>query len=171
MKKSIIIISTLLLTAWIASSAFAWGPGRGHGMGFGYNQDCPGYGGQSAITDLSREQRDELTALRQKFIDDTYEIRSAKFQKQQEMRLLMETSDPDRAKLSELSQDIADLQKQLRDKGIDARLAAKKIAPELGFGAGFGHGRYRGFGRGGQGGCQGPGNGWNSQNNPDDQIN
>ena len=165
MKKSIIIISSFLMVALVAGSVFAWGQGKGRGMGSGYNQDCPRYGGQGVFNDLSQDQRDELTALRQKFIDETYEVRSAKFAKQQEMRMLMETSDPDRAKLAKLSQEITDLQKQVRDKRIDFRLAAKKISPELGMGRGFGQGHGNGSRRGGQGGCQGQGSGWRSQNN------
>lgn len=165
MKKSILIISAILVTALVAANVFAWGQGKGRGMGSGYSQDCPRYGGQGAFNDLSRDQKDELAALRQKFIDETYEVRSAKFQKQQEMRLLMETSDPDRAKLDTLSQEITDLQKQVRDKRIDFRLAAKKISPELGMGMGFGQGRGHGSKRGGQGGCQGQGNGWRQQSN------
>ncbi|MBU8912181.1 MAG: periplasmic heavy metal sensor [Desulfobacterales bacterium] len=159
MKKSIIIISSLLMVALVSGSVFAWGPGKGRGMGAGFNQDCPRYGGQSALNDLSKEQRDELNTLRQKFIDETYELRSAKFAKQQEMRMLMQTSDPDRAKLDKLSQDLTDLQKQVRDKGIDFRLAAKKISPELGMGKGFGKGCGKGSKRGGQRGFQGQGNG------------
>lgn len=138
MKKSILIISSLLLVALVAGSVFAWGPGQGMGMGFGPNPDCPRYGGQSAWNDLSGEQRDELTALRRQFIDETYELRSAKFQKHQEMRMLMETSNPDKAKLNELSREISDLQKQVMDKQIDFQMGAKKIAPELDMGAGFG---------------------------------
>ncbi|MCP4761857.1 MAG: periplasmic heavy metal sensor [archaeon] len=129
----------------------AWGHGKGQRMGAGYNQDCRGYGGQGIINDLSKEQRDQLTALRQTFIDETYELRAAKFQKQQEMRMLMETSEPDRAKLGKLSQELTDLQKQVREKKIDFRLAAKKISPELGMGGGFGKGLKRGGQRCGQG--------------------
>jgi zinc resistance-associated protein len=165
MKKSIIIISSLLMVSLVAGSVFARGQGKGQQMGAGYNQDCRGYGGQGIINDLSKEQIDELSALRQTFIDDTYEVRAAKFQKQQEMRMLMETSEPDRAKLGKLSQEITDLQKQIRDKQIDFRLAAKKISPELGMGRGFGKGHGKGLKRGGQRGCQGgQGNNW-SQNN------
>ena len=164
MKKSIIIISSLLMVSLAAGSVFAWGHGKGRGMGSGFNQDCPRYGGQNAWSNLSQDQRDELGTLRQKFIDETYEVRSAKFQKQQEMRMLMETSDPDRAKLDKLSQEITDLQKQVRDKRIDFRLAAKKISPELGMGKGFGQGRGKGSNRGGQRGCQGQGIGWYNNN-------
>ena len=165
MKKSI-IISSLLMVALIAGSSFAWESGKGRGMGAGFNQDCPRYGGQSAFNDLSQDQKDALITLRQKFIDESYEVRSAKFQKQQEMRMLMETSDPDRAELDKLSQEITDLQKQVRDKQIDFRLEAKKISPELGMGRGSGRGCGKGFARDGQRGCgQGQGNGWRQQNN------
>ena len=79
--------------------------------------------------------------------------------------MLMETSEPDRAKLGKLSQEITDLQKQVGDKRIDFRLAAKKISPELGMGRGFGQGHGKGLKRGGQSGCQREqGNRW-SQNN------
>lgn len=156
MKKTVVIISSLLLVAFASASTFAWGPGTGMGRGQGFNQDCPRYGGQgSAINDLSKDQRDQLTTLRQQFIDDTYELRSAKFATQQKIKMLMETSDPDRTELSKLSQEIADVQKQLRDKRIDFRLSAKKIAPELGRGGGFGQGCGRGSGKGGQRGCKG----------------
>jgi len=166
MKKSIIIISSFLMLMLAAGSVFAWGHGRGQGMGNDSSQDCRRYGGQSAWNDLSQDQRDQLGALRQAFIDETYEIRSAKFQKQQEMRMLMETSSPDRAALARLSGEITDLQKQVRDKRIDYRLAVKKISPELGMGAGSGQGRGKGkrFGKGGHGGCRGQGNNWNQNN-------
>jgi len=162
MKKTIIIISSILLVAFVAGSVFAWGPDKGRRMmGAGFNQDCPRYGGgQGGINDLSKDQRDKLTALRQQFIDETYELRSAKFAKQQEMRMLMETSDPDREKLSKLSKELTDLQGQVRDKGIDLRLKAKKIAPELGRGAGFGQGCGKCPGKGGQRGSQGEGIGY-----------
>ena len=156
MKKTVIIISSLLMVSLIAGSVFARGYGKGQGTGQGYNQDCRGYGGQQSVyNDLSKEQRDELRALRQKLTDETYELRTAKFQKQQEMRMLMETSTPDRAKLGKLSEGITGLQKQLRDKRIDFRLAAKKISPELGMGRGFGQGYGKGSKRGLQNDCQG----------------
>ena len=167
MKKSIIIISSLLIVALVSGSAFAWGQGkcqgRGQGMGYGDNQDCPRYGGeQGAFNDLSKDQRDALGTLRQGFIDETYELRSAKFAKRQEMKMLMETSEPDRAKLDKLSQEITDLQKQVMGKRIDFMLAAKKIAPELGMGKGFGQGRGKWSGKGCQG--QGYGRGWHHNN-------
>ena len=152
MKKSIIIISSLLVITLVSGSAFAWGSGKrsGKGQGMGYNQ-------QNAINNLSQEQKDELSAIRQKFIDETYELRTAKMQKQQEIRMLMETSNPDRGKLDKLSEKITDYQKQIRDKQIDFQLAAKKIAPELVRGQGLRQRCGRQSGMNGQNNCQGQG--------------
>jgi len=146
MKKLIIIISTLLMAALVAGNSFAYGQGKGQGRGqgmkgSGFNQDCQGYRGQNIWNNLSQEQRDEVSALRQAFIDETYGLRSAKSQKKYQMRMLMETSNPDRAELGKLSQEISDLQKQIRDKRIDFQLEVRKISPELGMGRGFGQGR------------------------------
>lgn len=44
--------------------------------------------------------------------------------------MLMETSEPDKKKLAQLTRDISELQKQLLEKHLDFELAAKKIAPE-----------------------------------------
>jgi zinc resistance-associated protein len=150
MKKTMIGIIAIMAVAFLSTSAFSWGNGQrgcgGSGQGgSGYGQ---GYGinNPNAWNDLSKEQRDELTALQQKFIDETYEIRSAMMTQHQEMRLLMETSSPDRAKLETLSKAITDLSGQMRSKRIDLQLAAKKIAPELNI-AGLGK---RGGGYGGK---------------------
>ena len=142
MKKTMIGIIAIMAIAFLATSAFSWGHGqRGCGgsgqAGSGYGQGCGGYSqgcginNPNAWNDLSKEQKDELIALKQKFIDDTYEVRSAMMIKHQEMRMLMETSSPDRDKLEALSKAITDLQGQMRSKRIDFQLAAKKIAPEL----------------------------------------
>jgi zinc resistance-associated protein len=107
-----------------------------------------GANGNTVWKDLSQEQRDELTALRQKFIDETYEVRSALMIKHQEMRMLMETSDPDRAKIDGLAHAVNALRSQMQTNRIDFMLAAKKIAPELN---GLGMGRLSCNGSGGNG--------------------
>lgn len=148
MKKSMIVITSLLAVTLMATSAFSWGHGKGGGNGSGQGYGCSGQEYRAnAWKNLSQEQRDELTALRQKFIDETYETRSAMMVKHQEMRMLMETSSPDRAKLETLSQAVTDLQGQMGSKRIDFQLAAKKIAPELNV-AGMGRGGFGGKGGG-----------------------
>jgi zinc resistance-associated protein len=158
MKKSIIIISSLLMITFAAGSVFAWGPNKGNRcQGQGYNQECPRNGGQNVMNNLSQEQRDEIQALGQKFIDDTYEFRAEKSQKRNEMRMLMETSDPDRSKINKLSEQIMDLQEKIQEKRIDLQLAIKKIAPELGMGKGLRNGCGRQSQKSGQRNCPGQG--------------
>lgn len=162
MKKSIIILSSFLMITLVAGSVFAWGPGRGLGMmGSGYIQDCPVYGGQQNFNDLSKDQINKMGTLRQQFIDETYELRAAKFQKHQEIRMLMQTSEPDRAKLDKLSREITDLQQQIRGRQMDFQMEARKISPQFGMGQGFMH---RG-GRWSKGGSRGYGNGGCYYNN------
>lgn len=145
MKKTLILITALITVGFLATHAFSWGPGTGRGMdGYGTGANCPGMD-RNAYTDLSDDQKQELTTLRQKFIDDTYELRVAMMQKHNEARLLMETSQPDRAELSRLNTEISDLMKQVQESRIDFMLATKKVAPELRLGQGMGqksHQRY-----------------------------
>ncbi len=152
MKKSMIVITSLLAVALLATSAFSWGNGGrgcgGSGQGESNYEGCGANGTNNVWKDLSQEQRDELTALKQKFIDDTYEVRSAMMVKHQEMRMLMETSDPDRDEIDELAKAVTELRTQMQTKRIDFQLAAKKIAPELN---GLGMGRQGGSGFGGRG--------------------
>ncbi|MCG8566480.1 MAG: periplasmic heavy metal sensor [Desulfobacterales bacterium] len=142
MKKRLLVPTFLLALLISAGSALAWQHGYGGGMG-----SCPRFD-QGMLKDLSQTQRDDLAALRQKFIDDTYETRNQMMLKRNEMRMLMETSSPDRKKLTELSEDINGLRVTLMDKRIDYVLEAKKIAPELNLGGKFGD-------NGRRGGCRG----------------
>lgn len=154
MKKSIIAITALLAVAFLATNAFSWGHGgSGKGCSNGY-----GAKGNSAYNELTTEQKTELSALRQQFVDETYETRSAMMTKHQELRMLLETSSPDKAKLDALINEVSDLKKGIQTKRVDFILAAKKIAPELNM-SGFGKGQ--GSGHGNNRGCNGPGSGQN----------
>ena len=145
MKKTLITLTALTLVGFMAATAFAWGHGGGKRGGCGRGE----YG---MFSDLSQEQKTELRALHQQFIDETYDTRSAMMTKHQEIRMLMETSNPDRAKLDTLSDDILALKKAMVDKRIDYALKAKEIAPELNLMA---FGRHHGSGKGGYGGGKG----------------
>ncbi len=148
MKKTAVFITTLLAISFMTTAAFARGPGHGTRT-YGLNPDR-----QGAWTDLSTAQKDELTALRQKFIDETYPMRAEIMQKTTEARMLMATSDPDKAALLRLADETAALEKQVQEKQIDFMLAAKKAAPELRFGMGNGQrsgNRCQGYGNGNPG--------------------
>ncbi|MCA1786570.1 MAG: periplasmic heavy metal sensor [Desulfobacteraceae bacterium] len=143
MKKTAVFLTTLLAISFMTTAAFAWGPGHGSGS-YGLNPDR-----QGAWTDLSKAQQEELTALRQKFIDETYPMRTEIMQKTSETRMLMATSNPDKATLMRLADETAALEKQVQEKQIDFMLAAKKAAPELRFAMGNGQrfgNRYQNYG-------------------------
>ena len=144
MKKRIITTVSVLTLILMATGAFAYQHGFGkNGMG-----NCPRFDRQ-ALADLSQEQRDQLQELRQKFIDETYETRNAMMLKRNGMRMLMETSNPDRSKLNAMLEEINELRGELMTKRMDFILQAKKIAPELTMGMdGNGFGRGKGQGRG-----------------------
>lgn len=141
MKKTMIVLTALLTVGFLATNAFAQGNHGGSKRG-----NCSGQG-YAATASLSQEQQTELNTLQQKFIDETYETRSAMMNKHQEIRLLMETSNPDKAKLGSLSNELLDLKKAVEDKRIDFVLEAKKVAPELKMSS-FGHHRGNGSGNG-----------------------
>jgi len=139
MKKTLITLTTLLIVGCMTASAFAWGHGNGKRKG------CGGQG-QGIYNSLTPEQQTELRELRQQFVDETYENRSAMMFKHQEIRMLMETSNPSKDKLAALSDEVLELKKAMADKRIDFALKAKKIAPELNLMA---FGRHGGMGKGG----------------------
>ncbi len=63
--------------------------------------------------------------------------------KNQKLRMLMETSNPAKTDIQDLSDEIFELKKELADKRIDFALKAKTIAPEINF-MGIGHRRGMG---------------------------
>lgn len=159
MKKTGIILAAILAVAFIAGTVMAYGPDSGKGKK-GPGSGCRQQGFHAGFSKLSDEQQEQLTTLRQKFIDETYQFRSAQMETQGQIRLLMETSSPDRAKLGTLFEAMDGIRKQIREKFIDFRLEAKKIAPELALGKGGRDGRGCRKGKGRMGGdCGGSGGG------------
>lgn len=154
MKKQALIKTAVLLTMiTMAGTAFASDSNvkrnRTSTMNSNsYSQPCTQ--NWSKLTD---EQRNKLNTLRQKFTDETATARASIVSKREEIRILMETSSPDKAKLKALSNDLTELEKQVAVKEIDMSLEAKKIAPELNMPMGFlGAGKHGMMGNGGMGG-------------------
>ncbi|PIE63197.1 MAG: hypothetical protein CSA25_01700 [Desulfobacter postgatei] len=136
MKKSLISLTALLMVGFMAASAFAWGHGDKKQGGCS-EQD------RGIYKDLTDDQKSQLRELHQQWVDESYEARAAMMTKHQELRMLMETSNPARSDIQALSDEIFELKKELADKRIDFALKAKKIAPEINF-MGMGH---RGLGK------------------------
>jgi len=129
-KQATITIAVLFTVVTMIGTSFA-GNGafrRGHHqMGSdGYALSC--YQDWAKLTD---DQKNRLKALHQQFIDETASARASIISRHEEIRILMETTSPDPAKLHALSSELSEFKKQVMDKNIDMALSAKKIAPEL----------------------------------------
>ena len=84
--------------------------------------------------DLTDEQQKQLRDLHEKyqiFLDDTYEMRADIVSLDQKIRMYMETSNPDSAKLKSMVMEKSDLAADLDVKRMEFALDSKKIAPEL----------------------------------------
>lgn len=112
--------------------------------------------GQACAQDwvkLTDDQKNKLNALRQQFTDETATARASIIAKHEEIKIIMETTSPDKAKLKALSNELTELRKQVSAKEIDLTLEAKKIAPDVNMSMGFfGVGKHGMMGNGGMGG-------------------
>lgn len=132
MKKQILITMVALFTmVAIVGSSFAGDAAIKKNTAMGDEVKSQNVG------KLTDDQKSQLKALHQKFIDETATQRASIISKHQEIRILMETTSPDKAKLHTLSAEVTELRRQVMDKKIDLALEAKKIAPDINFPMGF----------------------------------
>ena len=152
MKKQALIFTAIVVTLMtLTSFAFA---GNCNGKRNRGNRDCPRYmnglGQQWAA--LTQEQKTQIMDLRQKFVDETAPQRVIMASKHEAIRILMETTSPDRDQLLSLAAELSDAQKIMMSKGIEFALKVKAIAPELKVpmmfnGIGKGMGMFEGRGK------------------------
>ena len=152
MGKKGVIITAIVFTFVLTTSALAWGPGKGN---------CPnrgdGKGRYEWGVKLTDEQKKQMKGLHDKFVDETANLRIDIHAKSEKIRVLMETSSPDAGELKSLVKEVADLKGQLMANRVDFYLDAKKIAPDSGMGKWFHGGGIWGAGCGfhGKGGPKG----------------
>jgi zinc resistance-associated protein len=144
---SLVVVLTLALTLGLAASSWArpCGGGMGGGMGCG-----PG------AMNLSPDQAGKFFDLKEKFRNDTADLRKQMMVKQAELAALWKSASPDEKAIIAKKKELNALRGQMQEKHVAFKLEARKIAPELaqGFGRGMGCGM-------GPGGCPmvGPGGG------------
>jgi zinc resistance-associated protein len=146
-KMSLVVLLTLALTVSLAASSWArpWGGGMGCGM--------------MGAMNLSPEQSGKLFDLKQKFMNDTADVRKQMMVKHAELAALWKAETPDEKAIVAKQKELNAVKGQMQEKSVAFRLEARKSAPQLaqGFGPGMGRG-MRGHGMG-MGGCPmvGPG--------------
>jgi len=166
MKKTVVVLGLVAVMVLGVAYAFAQGPGAGPKPGRG-----PGWG-QEKWSSLSPEQQTKLQELRQKFNDETAQLRGTMLTKRLELQSLWRNPKADSKAILEKEKEFRSLQNQMKDKAVQLKLEARTIltpeqlsqfGPGLGMGRGFGGGHMmggrHGMGRGGMGPGRGMGPG------------
>ncbi len=168
MKKVSMVFAAVLISAALASTAFAFGPGGGWGRGHGGRQ-CynPGSGPipAAAQLNLTAEQTEKIKSLRDAHLKEVTPLRDKMFSKRAELKLLWLQASPDQNKILAVQKEIRALRDQLEDKRTSHRLAVfTLLTPEqrtkaqaYGGRGGFGMGGPCIGGPGGSGFGPGPG--------------
>jgi len=149
-----ILLVTLIVSLVGATSAFAF-KGMGDGMGCGMD----GGRGMRLLMNLTPEQAGQVFDLKQKFMNDTAELRKGMMIKGAELAKLWKAENPDEQAILAKVKELAGLRAQFMEKAVAQRLAMRKIVPTaMGncpmMGPGKGHGPMMG-----PGGCPMPGPG------------
>jgi Spy/CpxP family protein refolding chaperone len=164
MKKKLIVLGLVAMLALGITYAYARGPGDGPGW---RGEECWGYQGAGKGSPLTPEQETKFQELRQKFLQETAQLRGAIVTKRQELHSLWIDPKADPKVIAEKEKELRDLQDQMRDKVVESKLEARKILTpeqlsEFGsgprIGRGYWGGHRRGYGPGyGRGYGMGPG--------------
>lgn len=138
------------------------------GPGWGNNPNCPRGGGMDRLN-LTADQKTKMTDLRDKFWNDTVNLRNEMQTNRLELRTLWTNSNPDKAKIEAKQKEMNALREKLQAKMTDYRLEARTFltpeqaaelatsGPGMGFGGhGWGKGRMMGGKWGGPCGGSGP---------------
>lgn len=129
MKRGTLAVVLLLALGLILSMGFtSWanpfgmsGP-RGHHWGH-----C---GHQGRFAKLTPEQAGKLFDLRQKFLDDTANLRKDMVVKRAEMRALWRAENPDEKQILAKLKEINAVKAKLQEKFVPFRIEVKKILPK-----------------------------------------
>ena len=165
MKKTVVVLGLVAVMALGVAYAFAQGPESGSGPG-----RRPGWG-QEKWSSLTPEQQTKYQELRQKFNDETAQLRGTMLTKRLELQSLWTNPKADSKAILDKEKELRDLQNQIKDKAVQMRLEARKfLTPEQiqnwkagrGMGRGFGGGHMMGHGPGMGRGGMGPGRGMGS---------
>lgn len=97
--------------------------------------------------------------LRQKFMNETADLRRAMTMKSCELAELWRAQTPDEQQIRGKQQELNALRDQMQARRVSFQTQVRKIAPQAGVGRGFGRGCGPGYSMGPKGGM-GPGGNW-----------
>lgn len=118
-SKTLVLLPVLVLVLGTSAWAFM-GQRCGMGMGMGMGMHC----------NLTPEQAAQVFDLRQKFMNDTVQLRKDMFVKKAELRTLWMAEKPDDKAILAKSKEMNALRTQLQEKIVALRLEIRKVAPQ-----------------------------------------
>jgi len=151
-----IIVMTIIAVVGLGSYAFAY-RGSGGNTGKGgqgsewNNRGHAGYG-CPAWNDLTEAETEKLKKAREKFRNDTDDLRQEIYAKKMELRSELAQKDTDAKKAVSLQKELSKLEGQFDEKRLAHQLALKEINPKLGRNYG-GRGPMKGYSQRGGGNC------------------
>ena len=145
MKRSLIVVSLVMVMVLGAISAYAQGPGFGPHSKVGPRWEKAEPGKALALTP---EQKSIFQELRRKFINETAKLRGDLLTKRLELQSLWTNPKAEAKAIIDKEKELRELQNQMRDKGLQFRLEARQfLTPEqiatFGHGPGIGPGFKR----------------------------
>jgi zinc resistance-associated protein len=148
--RSMLIITTVLIftAAGIGLAHDGWGERAGmmgygdHMRGYGGQMMGPGYG--SGYGDVSKEDYNKLEAAREKFFEQTRDLRREVDEKRYAIENELAKETPDRDKIKALQNDISKLRSEWDDKALEHRLEVREMMPESSRGRAYAGGYRRG---------------------------
>jgi zinc resistance-associated protein len=113
-----VLLVTLIVGLVGSTSAYAF---RGMGGGMGH--------GMRWMMNLTPEQAGKVFDLRQKFLNDTAELRKSMMVKRAELMQLWKAENPDEKAIQAKVKELGELRTQFMEKAVAQRFAMKKIVP------------------------------------------
>lgn len=146
-KTKPVILTIVLVMAVLLAIGWAFARGSGGMKGYGYPGSWYGDG-----WNLSAEQREKLHALEERFHQDTVQLRRQLYQKGLDLQALWADPKTDPEKIKAKQSEVFELQRELREKALEHRLAMREVLPQEYFGQGpRGYGHHHGWGHMGRG--------------------
>jgi Spy/CpxP family protein refolding chaperone len=134
-KNMLTAIGIVLAIVVVGGWAFAHGPGGKRGYG---HQE---YARGDPYSNLTSEQREKLQAQKEKFYQDTAQLRRELYQKRLELQGLWIDPKADPEKIKAKQREVFELQSRIQEKTLEHKLATRELLPEEGIGQGpWGHG-------------------------------
>jgi Spy/CpxP family protein refolding chaperone len=163
MKKTMIALGLVALL--ILGAAYVYAKGQEFGPGH-KGEPCSESSNPGKWSSLTQEQKTKSQELRQKFNEETAQLRGALLTKRLELQSLWRNPKADSKTIMEKERELRNLQNQMKDKVVQNMLEARKLltpeqlaefGPGGRMGSGFHHGHMMGDSN--RKGCRGPGMG------------